>query len=1307
MNSLSNKSYTNKDFNSIYEELLECAKTLSYKWDPSASSESDPGVVLLKLLSIVADKNNYNIDKNVLELFPSSVTQTSAARQIFEQCGYNMKYHRSATTAVNFTIKKQIDEYSSYTDVKYTLPIFTMLTDVNSSVVYTTTEEAILELKKIRSIPVIEGTITDFTINDEKTITYEMLDSKNRLYFTDKDIAENGIFIKNVTSNEFWDKVDYLELESSGYRCFKFGVSLSDESCYIEFPEDIPELIGDGLTIKYIRTSGSRGNITAKTLTSLFSDVKVKVQYTDNGTRSSDNEATLTNDFVSVYNVFRTTDGVDAESIEDAYSNYKRVKNTFNTLVSLKDYTDYMISSGCASNGYVCDRTNDIQRSYKISKPKGSNNSANIVVNKIETVTDDGITTDSMTAFDLCVYALQNVDNVADESSYLNTFKLVDASPVAEHTYVKHLNEEEDLKCIQHDFKEFEDKKILMIKNKYRINATIIPIRKLSVTEQFEVKDSIRQSLYKSLNSNKMTFGEQVSYDVIYDSIVKADSRIRAASVEYPTYETYVVYKNDGKLEEMRVDFESNSGGFCEISLTEARTTATEKKDLYYLTSNGSIEKYNDSLINEKKRYFKFDPDKHSLWVKFIVEIFAKNVLCNTTPLYTKDDNFLHSIAQKETTIYEDVSTVTTKTEITPTSTDTKCEYEVRPNESIILTRPELTQENNYSSYVKVLYNVTAEEDKINANVTYELKNDDYLVFFWKKSDSSTSYSYRKYTQQSAAKYFSCNVNLNTKNNTPKEVDTKNWIGQLSVGEGEVGDSEFNNYIYTSIKSAQDSGNTKLNVLSGTNAITTYEPETININNKTNGCTHVYWILNNFITEGNEKKYPAILSKDMPEYILRSGEYFLYTNEDQTALKLLGEGTKLNLVGYGSLKPIKAITYNDILVNGIDILADKWFNIPLSDDNYISYTEMKRIQLGPQSELIVTFSNTTTRSTENNSENLYYQDSIISDYRKLYENVSSLKYIESSNGTEVTVDLVQSEKLAWQVRSLLNISGGPNNPQKLETGQSIIIGDDANKTISSGSYVLFDKDIQFLGGETIDLTSYVGGLLKTDKLKLLNYNLIDDSEVSDGKYKVLPEDFQVELSFNGSTTGTSNTITVSECSPSKGQYLLHVYTEDHSNIETLSVKVTKTTGTSKTKITKLFTNDNNKSFLWLLEVKDNDFNLEFTLTPKADKKETTLLIEPLFKFNKEIIKDFEELISKHSTTSSDADSFEYKLKTRIAELDSNFEASYTEVVNAEIENPLYSSSFFNRKHYYRPYTICQWNDDSIGGDGLNVTNNIK
>lgn len=107
---VSDASFTNKDFNTIYPELLDLVKKLSNKWDPSLSNESDPGVLLLKLNAIIADKNNYNIDKNILECFPSSVTQEGNARRLYDSLGYRMHWYKSAIVDVDFQLLA--NEYS-------------------------------------------------------------------------------------------------------------------------------------------------------------------------------------------------------------------------------------------------------------------------------------------------------------------------------------------------------------------------------------------------------------------------------------------------------------------------------------------------------------------------------------------------------------------------------------------------------------------------------------------------------------------------------------------------------------------------------------------------------------------------------------------------------------------------------------------------------------------------------------------------------------------------------------------------------------------------------------------------------------------------------------------------------------------------------------------------------------------------------------------------------------------------------------------------------------------------------------------
>ena len=99
-------SATKKDFYQIWNELLDTASKLSERWDPASTNESDPGIVLLKVLTAVADKLNYSIDTNILEAFMPTAAQEESMRKLTEMLGYSMKYYRSATTDVTISYAK-------------------------------------------------------------------------------------------------------------------------------------------------------------------------------------------------------------------------------------------------------------------------------------------------------------------------------------------------------------------------------------------------------------------------------------------------------------------------------------------------------------------------------------------------------------------------------------------------------------------------------------------------------------------------------------------------------------------------------------------------------------------------------------------------------------------------------------------------------------------------------------------------------------------------------------------------------------------------------------------------------------------------------------------------------------------------------------------------------------------------------------------------------------------------------------------------------------------------------------------------
>ena len=102
-------SPTKKDYYQIWNELLELASKISTRWSPDSTNESDPGIVLLKSLVAIADKLNYNIDKNTLEAFMPSATQQESMRKLTEMMGYTMKYYRAANCKVSISYKDSND----------------------------------------------------------------------------------------------------------------------------------------------------------------------------------------------------------------------------------------------------------------------------------------------------------------------------------------------------------------------------------------------------------------------------------------------------------------------------------------------------------------------------------------------------------------------------------------------------------------------------------------------------------------------------------------------------------------------------------------------------------------------------------------------------------------------------------------------------------------------------------------------------------------------------------------------------------------------------------------------------------------------------------------------------------------------------------------------------------------------------------------------------------------------------------------------------------------------------------------------
>lgn len=587
-NPLSAISYTNKDFRSLFNELLDLTKKLTYKWDPTITNESDPAIILLKLNAIIGDKNNYNIDKNILEAFPETVTQEVSARSMYKQLAYNMPWYQSATTSVSF---KWIGEELVPGEI-VTIPAFTMISDENDSVIYTLIEDVQFTYgTDISSGKVIQGSITELSVNGTTNLQLNNIDYNNRIYLNDYSVAENGIYISNSEEPNlgYWEKVENLQIEPLGERYYEFGIDSRSNAAYVEFPSDIETLIRAGLNIKYVISDGYSGNVASRQLTKFYEDVTITFR---------EEELNLNEEVIQMYNPSATTDGQDPETVSEAYNSYRRVAGTFDTLVTLRDYINAIYLSGLVSNDLVSDRLTDIQSSYTIVTDSFGSG---------DTIVEYARTTDSekndMTPYDLKLYLLHNPGVINSISSFNSSFDMeYTDSDVAKQveSYIQSTH------CMQHDYLDLLPNLPCLFRNVFPIKIKFIPQYQLSSVQIDSVKKNIIQALYDELNSREVNFGEEPDYNLIYDVVVNSDERIKMATIEDFSYTTYVTYwektsdTDYGRFKSIPISNVENDPWIISCStpeeFTEAIKNINNPSNYTYIANTSSTQSYKNNV---------------------------------------------------------------------------------------------------------------------------------------------------------------------------------------------------------------------------------------------------------------------------------------------------------------------------------------------------------------------------------------------------------------------------------------------------------------------------------------------------------------------------------------------------------------------------------------------------------------------------------------------------------------------------------------------------------------------------------------
>ena len=717
---ISTLSFIDKDFPALYTDVLDLAKKLTNDWDPSKSNESDPAVVLIKLATFLADHLNYNIDKNILENFLPTATQETSVRNIVEMNGYNPRYYISASGDVTFVYNPKTALESSFT-----IPAFSIvLTNDKNDIVYTQADPLLVLPDKISSdCRFIEGTKVDLLVNGDKNILLENLDANNRLYIPTKNVAQNGLYVTSTstTTVNAWQEVNYLNIMPLGSYVYKLGYDSNKELPYIEFPNDIANLIGSGINVSYIVTSGLNGNISSDTLT--------KIQSMSNSTWSQSlKDLNISTDDFKIVNKLPFINGKNPETIDEMYRSFRQIVGTFNTLVTRRDYKNAIREievnsfnnepvSNCNVTDYLTDFNNstsvvtlnafgeytehitnnkklNLLTSEPVSKNIGdawinSDSLLSVVVGKdssneaiVESFTIGEAFNnyiESMSPYDLCVYAFRAYQTIFPDNTTNNALSYVPVNDGVIEDISESIN---DYKAINHTINSPKDGDIVMIKNNVPLNVTIMPYNKVTNEQAEDIVNVATNVVAEKFAANSLEFGEELNYDSVLQALINADDRIKDVRLEDFTYSPSVIIKDSSK-----------DTGFDEKPISA------------YMTS-----------------------------------IVAKNILAGKLSMFHADPmvTFPFECANRETC--SNVKTIEPSLTISTTG-DLPLTGNLADYESIHILWPSTTEDIIYPAYVD--YSCNIGDKTISANTEYTLQQGESLVISYTQNGipKTTTYS--------------------------------------------------------------------------------------------------------------------------------------------------------------------------------------------------------------------------------------------------------------------------------------------------------------------------------------------------------------------------------------------------------------------------------------------------------------------------------------------------------------------------------------------------------------------------------------
>lgn len=265
MNNMQLLSYTSRDYSEIFSELAKIAESI----DPRVAISEDrgnPETIITKLLSAASDMLSFNLDRTVLECFPSTVTQRDSAMDIFSVIGYIM--HRYVSSRADLEIYNRVVAQDL---IIYPYETFSTTNEIqfcNLKVIDIPGNQAMSNVpvyaKVVEGIPVkpIEIENWSFPLNhwtdkyDYNLSVDNIVDCK--LKMEDTDFDPETIYIRDENKQEWtYIKNPFMVNTNSS----QFSVLEDPTGVYLIFSKNIYSGQSDRLKMFYLRSSGENGQI--------------------------------------------------------------------------------------------------------------------------------------------------------------------------------------------------------------------------------------------------------------------------------------------------------------------------------------------------------------------------------------------------------------------------------------------------------------------------------------------------------------------------------------------------------------------------------------------------------------------------------------------------------------------------------------------------------------------------------------------------------------------------------------------------------------------------------------------------------------------------------------------------------------------------------------------------------------------------------------------------------------------------------------------------------------------------------------